>query len=255
MLSLTDGEKICKLKNSKDKTKNSFIYFKDIHTGPSELQTSPKDLFKDKYSLDTVLDELGIEKHEFGIIINMISNNLDLPANVNMNLRRAHRRLQNIINRKLRKEIHLDLDSPLEICPIVLDDKKFSHHISVFGATSSGKSWWVCHTVCEQTKKSGRPVYLFSSVGKHDKSYKKIRDQDRCKVVCLDPTDDEFELIQDMKGVQPGSILIFDDVSSLRGTVRNVTIGLRDQCLEIARHHSDLDEGRHGTIVIQRVIY
>lgn len=112
------------------------------------------------------------------------------------------------------------------------------------------KNYWVCQTVCSQSKKSGRPVYLFSYVGKYDKSYKKIRDQDRCRIVCLDPTDDEFEMIQDMKDVQPGSILIFDDISSLRGTMRNVIIALRDQCLEIARHHSDLEEGRYGNIVI-----
>lgn len=139
MLSYTEGERIAKIVDPNNKTNKQFLYFKDIHDKPGEINTNVKDLFKSKFQLDTVLDELCIEKYEFSIIINLISQNIELPANINKNIRRAYRRLQNIISRKLKKEIHFDINSSKEIVPIVLDDKKFSHHISVFGATSSGK--------------------------------------------------------------------------------------------------------------------
>ena len=92
MLSFTDdkkSERIAKIVNQKDKSDKKYLYFKDVHNAESEMKTTPKDLFKSKYQLYTVLDELGIEKHEFSILINLIEQNLELPNNVNMVFRRA----------------------------------------------------------------------------------------------------------------------------------------------------------------------
>ena len=81
-------------------------------------------------------------------------------------------------------------------------------------------------------------IFLFSSVGADDPSYKPIREFYALKFFVKDPKDLAPEDLN-INTYEERSILIFDDINSIANKkMRNQVISFRETCLEIARHRS-----------------
>ena len=81
-------------------------------------------------------------------------------------------------------------------------------------------------------------VYLFSSVGADDPSYKPIKNLYGLRFFWVDPRDVTNDQV-DINSYKEKSVLIFDDVDSISNKqVRNKIVQFRENLLEIARHRS-----------------
>ena len=92
------------------------------------------DILKDNDEINAILDDYGIEFQEYQIIMGLLRQNKKLPPASKKTLRKAFRKVHNYIIRKNHREITFPEGTKINV--LMMSDRKFSGHISIFGPTS-----------------------------------------------------------------------------------------------------------------------
>ena len=217
------------------------VYFiPDYHSEPAIESSDPKSLVaNERYRLQT---EFGLSMREFNDILDLVAKHEPVPEHASRAIKRAYLAIQKVMVMKLKKELEFGPKEDVFVKPIYDTTPNRTNQImTLFASSGAGKSWMVndyCMRNPAVQDEIVPGIFLFSSVGDNDPSYKPIKDRYQFKFFWKDPRDLDPEDTQ-IDTYQEKSILIFDDVNSIGDRkVRNRIIQFRETCLEIARHRS-----------------
>ena len=116
------------------------------------------------------------------------------------------------------------------ICPVAIAP---AFQTCVFGPTNVGKSYWAATTLMKSYEYyyPKNPIFVWSFF-EHDPAYDNLQNVQYIKIddslIKDPPSPDEFE----------NSLMVFDDIESLHGELREVVTKFRDQCLACGRKHT-----------------
>ena len=217
------------------------VYFQaDYHSKPAIESSDPKTLVaNERYRLQT---EFGLSRREFESIVDLVAKHEPVPEEASRALKRAYLAIQKVMHDKLKRELEFGPNDDVWVKPIYDTRPNRTNQImTLFASSGAGKSWMV-NDYCMRNPAVQEDIvpgiFLFSSVGDDDPSYKPIKDKYQFKFFWKDPRDLDPE-DTNIHTYQEKSILIFDDINSIGDKkVRNRLIQFRETCLEIARHRS-----------------
>ena len=225
MLSYKSGNEIAVIK--KDNKVIKSIYIRDIDDTAADI--------KEQLDMVTRHDEL-LPRSFYTTLRNVTPSNMILLKRAirqtnktilpnNKATEDAYEQAVEILKEQEHKQLKVN-DGIIQIVPP-------SHHyaMSVYGASGCGKSTFVGKFMSEYKRKhKDRPIYVFSSVT-DDPAFKKAKPI----YIKLDETilSDPFMVNEFSK-----SLVVFDDLESLRNDLFSAVNKFRDQCLEVGRHHN-----------------
>ena len=217
------------------------VYFiPDYHSPPAIDSNDPRTLVaNERYRLQT---EFGLSRREFDDILDLVAKHEPVPEHSSRAIKRAYLAIQKVMYTKLKRELEFGPKENVWIKPIYDTTPNRTNQImTLFASSGAGKSWMVndyCMRNPAVLNDTVPGIFLFSSVGDDDPSYKPIKDLYQFKFFWKDPRDLDPEDTS-IDTYQEKSILIFDDVNSIGDRkVRKRIIQFRETCLEIARHRS-----------------
>ena len=217
------------------------VYFKPEYYADPEISSSePKALLRTEQF--RIQEEFSMSTREYEILVDLVSREEPVPEDSGRGFKRAYLAIQKVMHHKLKNELEFGPDEKVFLKPVYDSTKPRTNHIcTLFASSGAGKSWkvndllmrnpCVLNNICPG-------IFLFSSVGDNDPSYKPIKDFYQFKFFWKDPRDLDPEDTQ-IRTYEERSILIFDDINSISDRrVREKVIHFRETCLEIARHRS-----------------
>ena len=216
------------------------FFVADYYSEPAIDSASPHEVIEnERFRLQ---EEFSLSTREFEILLDLVARHEPVPVDSSRGMKRAYLAIQKCLHHKLKNELEFGPSENVFIKPIYDSTKERTNHIvTLFASSGAGKSWMVndllMRNPCVQHHKCPG-IFLFSSVGEDDPSYKPIRKFYQFQFFVKDPKDldPEDTLI---KSYEDRSILIFDDINSIADRkIRNRVIHFRETCLEIARHRS-----------------
>ena len=210
-------------------------------TRPPEIESSDTKalLANDQFRL---MKEFALSKNEFVLLVARVEKGEPVIETSSRTLKRAYLEIQRIMNEKLKKTLEFSSRDKVFLKPVydTMPNRK-NQIVTLFGSSGAGKSWMINDLLCRNPAvlDSTVPViYLFSSVGEDDPSYKPIKSLYGERFVWVDPRDVEQDALR-VKSYKEKSVLVFDDINSISDErVRSRVIRFRDHCLEVARHRS-----------------
>ena len=188
------------------------------------------------------MSEFALSKVEFEILVSRVSAGEPVIETSSRTLKRAYIEIQRVLYEKMKKTLEFTVRDKVFIRPIYDTTKDRTNHIlTTFASSGAGKSWKINDMLMRNPAILNGTVpgiFLFSSVGDDDPSYRPIKTFYHEKFKWMDPRDLQPEELN-MRSYRPKSVLIFDDINSISDpTVRAQIVRFRNNCLEIARHQS-----------------
>jgi len=188
------------------------------------------------------MTEYALSKTEFNELVDRVSKDEPVIETSSRSMKRCYLEIQRIMNEKLKKCLEFSISDKVFLQPVYDTTPDRTNQIcSLFGSSGSGKSYMVNSLLCRNPailNHTVPAVYLFSSVGDDDPSYRPIKQFYGEKFVWIDPRDVEPD-DTNIKSYKEKSVLIFDDINSIGDkAVRGMVVRFRDRCCEIARHSS-----------------
>ena len=186
--------------------------------------------------------EYSLSKSEYKMLVDRVAADEPVIETSSRTLKRCYLEIKRIMSEKLKTTLEFSNSDKVFLKPIfdtTLD--RTNQIISLFGSSGCGKSWMVNDLLMRNpaVKNLVPPaIYLFSSVGDDDPSYRPLKEFYNERFVWVDPRDVEPDDVN-IKSYKPKTILIFDDINSLADkSVKTMIVRFRDRCCEIARHSS-----------------
>ena len=190
-----------------------------------------------------IMKEFSLSKHEFNILVDRVSAHQQVQETSSRTIKRAFLEIQQVVHSKLKTSLEFGAKENIFLKPVYDTQKDRTNQIlSLFASSGAGKSWMVNDLLMRNpaVQKAIVPhIYLFSSVGSDDPSYKPIKDFYGVeRFLWIDPRDVDPDMLN-VHSYKQKSVLIFDDVDSISDkSVRNKIVNFRENLLEIARHRS-----------------
>ena len=217
------------------------VYFiADYHSPPAVQASDPSQLLiNEQFRLQ---EEFALSSREFQDLVALVAKQEPVPVDAPRSTKRAYLAVQKAMYHKLKNQLEFGPHENVFLKPIYDTTRPRTNHIcTLFASSGAGKSWKVndllMRNPCVQ-QHICPGIFLFSSVGGDDPSYKPIRDFYQFKFFWKDPRDLDPE-DTNINSYEERSILIFDDINSIADRkIRNRVIHFRETCLEIARHRS-----------------
>ena len=236
---------IAKAYNTKDcvgKPIFSVYYIQNYsNDSPPEIISSDSKslLINDRFR---IMKEFSLSKKEFNQILDRVVADEAVIETSSRTLKRAYLEIQRIMNEKLKKCLEFATSEKVFLKPVynTMPDRK-NQIVTLFGSSGAGKSHKI-NDICMRNpaiRNSVAPsIYLFSSVGDDDPSYKPIKNFYGERFIWIDPREVKSDTLN-VKSYKPKTVLIFDDINSISDKrVRAMVVRFRNNCLEIARHNS-----------------
>ncbi len=234
------------LKKHKDGKPIALIIDGDEEDGKVYLYEKEKKEYMDKNIdiLDFIDDNMFWDKKarkhvnpvDMGKIIKALK--LELDYILEDNLEETFQKIRKYVERKRNTEIKLHGESILQFIPNEKITSTSRHVIFVVGQGGSGKSFW-CASYAKRYLKMFKKseVYIFSQKDK-DEAYDNImKECKRMHRVILDETYLEGEERLSFKDFD-NTLLIFDDVQCIEGSIGKEVRLLRKEALELGRSHN-----------------
>ena len=219
------------------------VYFVNDYsdsTAPAIESTDHKSLVEtDRYRIQR---EFALSKHEFETLLARVAAGEPILENSSRTLKRAYLEIQRVVNSKLKTCLEFSQKENVFIKPVYDTTKDRTNQIlTAFASSGAGKSWQVNDCLLRNPAVQNDlvpAIYLFSSVGESDPSYKPIRDLYQERFFLVDPRDCSDDQVN-INNYKKKSVLVFDDVDSISNKqVRTKIVKFRENLLEIARHRS-----------------
>ena len=189
-----------------------------------------------------IMHEFSLSKNEFLQLADRVEKDAPVIETSSRTLKRAYLEIQRVLNEKLRTTLEFSSRDKVYLKAVydTMPDRK-NQICTLFGSSGAGKSYAI-NDICMRNpavKNNTVPaIYLFSSVGEDDPSYRPIKTFYNERFIWQDPRDIEPDALL-VKSYKEKSILIFDDINSISDQrVRAKIIRFREHCLEVARHRS-----------------
>ena len=219
------------------------VYFiKDYSTStPPDIESSDTKalLASDQFR---IMREFSLSKNEFIILAARVEKDQPVIENSSRTLKRAYLEIQRVLNEKLRTTLEFTSRDKVYLKAVydTTADRK-NQICTMFGSSGAGKSFAI-NDLCMRNpavlNSTVPAIYLFSSVGEDDPSYKPIKNLYGERFIWQDPRDIEPDALL-VRSYKEKSVLIFDDINSISDQrVRGKIIRFREHCLEVARHQS-----------------
>lgn len=189
-----------------------------------------------------IKSEFGLNNVEFNSILDIVAKNEPIAIDASRTFKKAYLEITRVLHEKLKKVVEFEPTEKIFLKPIYNTMANRTNQIcTLFASSGAGKSWMVNDLLMrnEAVQNNTVPaIFLFSSVGESDPSYKPIKKFYDLKFFCKNPSElDQHDL--SINAYEEKSILIFDDVNSIADKlIRKRIIHFRNVCLEIARHRS-----------------
>jgi len=230
MLSLSKGQPIAQVTFKDAKKKPTTIYINDddepskndeILTSANKDDVLPKSFYTGLKNVNAA--NMLLLKRAIRL------NKKELLGN-NQNLCNAFERANELLDELQRK--YLEIPKSIGKVELSITDN-WNGHISVFGSSGSGKSYWIGKYLQAYKKKFPKNnIYIFSPI-LNDPAFSEAKPQyvkidDGIVENPLDIKESEFK----------NSVMVFDDIESLNKPYKQLIEVFRDQVLECGRHYN-----------------
>ena len=212
----------------------------DNETPPEILSNDAKGLLAtDRYR---IMREYSLSNSEYKLLVDRVAADEPVIETSSRTLKRCYLEIKRIMSEKLKTTLEFSNSDKVYLKPIFdTTQDRTNQIISLFDSNGCGKSWMVNDLLMRNpaVKNHVPPaIYLFSSVGDDDPSYRPLKEFYNEKFVWVDPRDVGPDDVN-IKSYKPKTILIFDDINSLSDKrVKSMIVRFRDRCCEICRHDS-----------------
>ena len=151
------------------------------------------------------MKEFSLSKHEFNILVDRVAAHQQVQETSSRTIKRAFLEIQRLVHSKLKTSLEFSAK----------EKDRTNQILSLFASSGAGKSWMVNDLLMRNPAIQNvivPHIYLFSSVGSDDPSYKPIKEFYGVeRFFWMNPRDLDEDMLN-IHSYKEKSVLIFDDV-------------------------------------------